>query len=166
MAAGIKFYQPKSNRSPSNQVSLEAKLLLPIQCLAFGIPVISVAPYFQVSGTMGLECCKQFDETIKLLYMEEYLRLPTPKDLKAIITLHKKVHGVEGMLGSMDCTHTYWKNCPTAWQGSFKNGRNKLPSIVLEAVSDLFFWHVAYGYAGTINDITIKSMSNILCVIN
>jgi Plant transposon protein len=93
--------------------------------------------------------------------MEEYLRLPTPVDLKATIDLHKRVHGVDGMMGSIDCTHTYWKNCPIGWQGSFKNGKNKLPSIVLEAACDynLFFWHVAYGYAGVMGDVTIFHQS-------
>ena len=104
---------------------------------------------------------KHLDQTIKLLYMEEYLRLPTPVDLKATIDLHKRVHGVDGMMGSIDCTHTYWKNCPIGWQGSFKNGKNKLPSIVLEAACDynLFFWHVAYGYAGVMGDVTIFHQS-------
>jgi hypothetical protein len=93
--------------------------------------------------------------------MEKYLWLPTPNDLKAIINLHQRVHGVSGMLGSVDRTHTYWKNCPTIWQGSFKNVKNKLPSIVLQAVADhnMFFWHVAYGYAGTLGDVTILHQS-------
>ena len=67
------------------------------------------------------------------------------------------------MVGSLDCMHTYWKNCPVAWQGSYKGQKNK-PSIVLEAMSDhhLFFWHVAYGYAGTLNDINILNLSPLL----
>jgi hypothetical protein len=39
---------------------------------------------------------------------------------------------VEGFVGSLDCTHTYWKNCPKAWQSSYV-GKEKQPSIVLEA---------------------------------
>jgi hypothetical protein len=81
--------------------------------------------------------------------------------MKTIVNLHEEMHGVSGMFGSIDCTHTHWKNCPVGWKGSFKNGKNKLPSIVLEAVADhnLFFWHVAYGYAGTLRDITIFHQS-------
>jgi Plant transposon protein len=161
MAADIRFYKQKTNRLPTNQASLEAKLLLPLECLAYGIPFHVMAPYFQMSTTMAADCCNHFDTAIKKLYLDEYLRLPTPNDLRAIINLHKDVHGVAGMIGSIDCTHTYWKNCPTAWQGSFKNGRNKLPSIVLEAVSDhnMFFWHVAYGFAGCLGDVTIIHQS-------
>jgi hypothetical protein len=60
------------------------------------------------------------------------------------------------MIGSLDCTHMFWKNCPKAWQGSFK-GKESKPSIVMESIADyfLFLWHVVYGYTGTLNDITI-----------
>ncbi|KAL7461506.1 hypothetical protein ACHAXS_001925, partial [Conticribra weissflogii] len=64
------------------------------------------------------------------------------------------------MLGSLDCTHTIWKNCPKAWAGSYK-GKENSPSIVLEGISDyhMFFWHASYGYAGTLNDKTIFDLS-------
>jgi hypothetical protein len=67
------------------------------------------------------------------------------------------------MVGSLDCMHTVWKNCPTAWQGSFQ-GKEGKPTIVLEGMCDyhLWFWHVAYGYAGTLNDLTILSLSTLL----
>jgi hypothetical protein len=56
MTSGIQFHQPKKNRQSASQASLEAKLLLPMQCLAFGIPVTAVAPYFQMSTTMAFDC--------------------------------------------------------------------------------------------------------------
>ena len=100
---------------------------------------------------------------MKEVYADEYLRTPTPEDLKAIMELHKKIHGVDGMFGSLDCCHTMWKNCPKAWQGSFK-GKEDQPSIVLEAACDyhLWFWHAAYGYAGAMNDINIFGLSPLL----
>ena len=64
------------------------------------------------------------------------------------------------MLGSLDCSHTIWKNCPKAWTGSYQ-GKENNPSIVLEGISDYhrFFWHASYGYAGTLNDKTIFDLS-------
>ena len=72
-------------------------------------------------------------------------------------------HSVDGMFRSLDCTHTYWKNCPKAWQGSYK-GKEKKCSIVLEAVADynMFFGHASYGYCGTLNDINILNLSPLL----
>ena len=45
-------------------------------------------------------------------------------------------------------------------QGSYK-GKEKKPSIVLEAIADrhTWFWHTSYGYAGTLNDINIMNLS-------
>ena len=64
------------------------------------------------------------------------------------------------MGGSLDCMHTFWKNCPVAWQGDFNVAKSKL-SIVLEAVCDyhLWFWHTSYGYAGTMNNINVMNVS-------
>jgi hypothetical protein len=60
----------------------------------------------------------------------------------------------------LDCTHTYWKNCPKGWQGSYK-GKEEKSSIVLEAIADYhqWFWHASYGYAGTMNDRSILNLS-------
>jgi len=112
---------------------------------------------------MARTCCREFDNAIKVSYLEEYLRVPTAGDLQSILKLHKSVHKVDGMFGSLDCSHTFWKNCPKAWQGSFQ-GKDKKPSIVLEAICDyhLFFWHASYGYAGTLNDKNILYLSPFL----
>jgi hypothetical protein len=50
-----------------------------------------------------------------------------------------------------------------AWQGQYK-GSKKVPTLVMEAISDyhMWFWHCAYGYAGTLNDRTILELSPFL----
>jgi hypothetical protein len=100
---------------------------------------------------------------IKRIYANKFLKLPSAQEVKSIVNLHKKVHGVDGMIGSLDCSHTIWKNCPKAWQGSYK-GKGSKPSIVMEAICGyhLFFWHVSYGYAGTLNDLNILNLSPLL----
>jgi hypothetical protein len=62
---------------------------------------------------------------------DEFMRLPTADDLKGLVALHKEMHGVPGMFGSLDCMHTttYWKNCPVAWQQSFK-GNARGPTTI------------------------------------
>jgi Plant transposon protein len=58
------------------------------------------------------------------------MRIPTAAVLGAmVVALNKRVHGVDGMLGSLlDCMHTYyWKNCPVAWQQSFKGNKVDQP---------------------------------------
>jgi hypothetical protein len=156
----IKFYTEITDRLGNVGASMEARLLLALKTIAYGVPPHMLHDTFQMSKTLARKCCIVFDETMIRLYSTEYLRLPTKKDLIAINKLHKAFHGFDGMFGSLDGMHTYWKNCPVAWQGAYK-GKEKKPSIVLEAICDyhLWFWHGAYGYAGTLNDRTIWSMS-------
>ncbi|XP_024016262.1 uncharacterized protein LOC112089741 [Eutrema salsugineum] len=68
--------------------------------------------------------------------------------------------GFPGMIGSIDCMHWEWKNCPTAWKGQYTRGSGK-PTIVLEAVAsyDLWIWHAFFGPPGTLNDINVLERS-------
>ena len=157
------FYKGGAAADGSTGASLEAKLLLPLKCLSHGVPPHCFQDYFQMSKTLAKACCDSFDDAVGSLHQKEYLRLPTKADLHAINNLHKAVHGVEGMFGSLDCMHTFWKNCPKAWQGNFQ-GKEGRPSIVLEAISDhhLWFWHASCGHAGTLNDLNILNLSPFL----
>ena len=111
----------------------------------------NVLDYFQMSEELGRRACRELDE---------FLHLPTVADIKSIVKLHKLQHNFDGMSGSLDCTHTNWKNCLKAWHGSFK-GKENNPSIVLEALCDYHpcFWHASYGYAGTLHDHNILNLS-------
>ena len=161
--SGDPFYLCTKDCFGNEVASMEARLLLPLKSIAFGVPPHTFSDYFQMSKTFSRECCINFNRKTKAIYQHEYLRLPTQNDLKSITKLHKSVHEVEGMFGSLDCMHTYWKNCPVAWQGSYQGAKGK-PSIVLEALADhhLWFWHASYGYAGTLNDINIFNLSPLL----
>jgi hypothetical protein len=158
-ASNIKFFK-LTGQEGSSKSSLAARLLLPLKTLAYGVPPHTFIDYFQISPQYARECCMEFDNAMRTVYMNEFLRLPTATDLKNIVKLHKSVHSVDGMIGSLDCTHTFWKNCPKAWQGSHK-GKESKPSIVMESIADyfLFLWHASYGYTGTLNGNTILHLS-------
>jgi hypothetical protein len=161
--SGSAFHLAKKDAFDREVASMEARLLLPLKTLAYGVPPHCFCDYFQMSRNFARQCCLEFDKIIHSLYNAEFLRLPSQEDLKNISNLHKHVHGVNGMFGSLDCMHTYWKNCPKAWQGSF-SGKEKQPTIVLEAISDhhTWFWHASYGYAGTLNDLNVLNLSPFL----
>jgi hypothetical protein len=78
--------------------------LLPLKSLAYGVPPHTFIDYFQMSPQYARECCKEFDKAMKRIYME-FLRVPTATDLKNIVKFHKSIHSVDGMIGSLDCTH-------------------------------------------------------------
>ncbi|KAI5318475.1 hypothetical protein L3X38_038183 [Prunus dulcis] len=64
------------------------------------------------------------------------------------------------MIGSIDCMHWQWKNCPTAWQGDYGNRKGQ-KSIILEAVAgfDTWVWHAFFGVAGSQNDLNVLGQS-------
>ncbi|GJR29288.1 DNA-directed DNA polymerase [Tanacetum coccineum] len=66
-------------------------------------------------------------------------------------------HGLPGMLGSIDCMHWDWKNCPKALAAQFKRRDHKYPTIMLEAVADqrLWIWHAYFGVPGANNDLNV-----------
>ncbi|CAN1285108.1 hypothetical protein LINPERPRIM_LOCUS18879 [Linum perenne] len=82
-------------------------------------------------------------------------------DVQRLLQLHSEVHGFPGMLGSIDCMHWPWKNCPVAWKGQFTRGDQGVPTIMLKAVAsqDLWIWHAFFGVAGSNNDINVLNQS-------
>jgi hypothetical protein len=144
--------------------SLEAKVLLPLTAIAYGDAPHSLCVTYQVSQSMARKMYRVFLQTIQTIYGDEYMRTPTATDLKAICTLHRRVHGVNGMLGSLDCMLTKWKNCPMEWQGVFKGREKSMSTIVMEGVCDyyLWFWHVCYGNPGSMNDSNVLDTSPLL----
>ena len=42
---------------------------------------------------------------------DEYLRRPIPADLQRLLAVGE-YRGFPGMIGSIDCMHWEWKNCP------------------------------------------------------
>ncbi|GJY69431.1 RNA-directed DNA polymerase, eukaryota, reverse transcriptase zinc-binding domain protein [Tanacetum coccineum] len=61
------------------------------------------------------------------------------------------------MLGSIDCMHWEWTNCPKALHGQFKRRDHKYPTIMLKAVVDqqLWIWHAYFGVPGANNDLNV-----------
>ncbi|KAL7477112.1 hypothetical protein ACHAW6_002925, partial [Cyclotella cf. meneghiniana] len=88
------------------------------------------------------ECCELFDLALWKCYTNEFLWIPTPYDIKHTAKLHQAVHGVGRMFESLDCTHTYWKNCAKGWTGSYSGKEHK-----------------PYGYAVRMNDKHIFNVS-------
>ncbi|XP_071698948.1 protein ALP1-like [Rutidosis leptorrhynchoides] len=89
------------------------------------------------------------------------MRSPTTTDVARIYSAHEEKLGFKGMLGSIDCMHWEWKNCPVAHKGQYTRGDHKKPTIMLEAVAsyDLWIWHAFFGMAGSNNDINVLNQS-------
>jgi hypothetical protein len=84
--------------------------------LAYGCAADCNDEYLQLSETTSMESMDNFCDLIVSLYESEYLRHPTVEDLERLMKIGQK-RGFPGMLGSLDCMHWEWKNCPSGWKG-------------------------------------------------
>ncbi|XP_048629257.1 uncharacterized protein LOC125600714 [Brassica napus] len=69
--------------------------------------------YLRLAASTALLCLENFTDAIILLFGGEYLRRPTPEDLQRLLDAGRGTR-VSDMIGSIDCMHWEWKNCPTA----------------------------------------------------
>ncbi|XP_021991124.1 uncharacterized protein LOC110887868 [Helianthus annuus] len=120
------------------------------------------------TGRQGLSSLQKCTATIRVLAYgtsadahddQEYLRKPNDNDLARLLHVGEE-RGFPGMIGSIDCMHWEWKNCPNAWVGQYA-GRSDKPTIILEDVAsyDLWIWHTFFGTPGLCNDINILQRS-------
>ncbi|KAG2305248.1 hypothetical protein Bca52824_033899 [Brassica carinata] len=155
LSTEVEYFAPTEDAAGRSGLSPIQKCTAAIRQLAYGSGADTVDEYVRLGETKARNCLHQFTTAIIDLFGDEYLRRPTSEDLERL--LHKgQQRGFPGMIGSIDCMHWEWKNCPTAWQGMYSRGTDK-PTIVLEAVAsyDLWIWHAFFGAPGTMNDLNI-----------
>jgi len=112
-----------------------------LKLLAYGVSPSAFIDYFQMSLSTARLCLKKLclvvanDEGLR----QDFYRTMTRSDAMKLSDMHFEKHGVRGMLGSLDCSHVFWRCCPFAWQGQYQ-GDKGTPTIVLEAVIDHNLW--------------------------
>jgi hypothetical protein len=135
------------------------KISAAMRVIAYGIPADYTDEYLRIGEDTTSESVRRFARMIIKLFGPTYLRAPNEDDTKRLMEINEK-RGWPGMLGSLDCMHWTWKNCPKAWHGQYC-GKSKDATIVLEAVAsqDLWIWHYFFGLPGTLNDINVLQRS-------
>jgi hypothetical protein len=135
------------------------KVTAALRMMAYGGSADSLDETMRMGEQTILDSLKHFCRAVINEFGDEYLRSPTELDTKRILQTNSK-RGFPGMLGSLDCSHWRWKNCPKAWAGQYK-GKEKTTTVVAEVVStyDLWIWHLFFGMPGSNNDINILDRS-------
>ncbi|XP_074277034.1 uncharacterized protein LOC141600689 [Silene latifolia] len=135
------------------------KCTMAIRMLAYGDSADRIDEYLRVGESTARECFEYFTNAVISHFRNEYLRIPTVEDTQRLLQIGAS-RGFPGMLGSIDCMHWKWKNCPNAWKGQFQ-GRNSSPTVILEAVAsqDLWIWHSYFGTPGSANDLNVLNRS-------
>ncbi|XP_028059219.1 uncharacterized protein LOC114262953 [Camellia sinensis] len=129
------------------------KMTSAMRILSYGIAADAVNDYIRIGESTAIQSLQQFCYSVIEIFGVEYLRSPTPTDIARLLAIGE-VRGFPGMLGSLDCMHWEWKNCPKAWQGQYV-------TIILEAVAsyDLCIWHAFFGMSRSHNDLNVLDRS-------
>ena len=94
------------------------KITAVFQMLSYGLPADATDEYIKIGESTTIESLKRFYRAVVEEFKDEYLRSPNATDVARLLRIGKE-RGFPGMLGSLDCMHWKWKNCPTAWLGQY-----------------------------------------------
>ncbi|GKA87560.1 RNA-directed DNA polymerase, eukaryota [Tanacetum coccineum] len=86
-----------------------------IRQMAYDTSPYAFDEYLQIAERTSRECLDHFTKCIHVLYYDKFLRRPTATDIQKTYELHEEKHGLPEMLGSIDCMHWDWKNCPKSF---------------------------------------------------
>ena len=111
----VPFFRQKRDGLGRLGLSTFQKCTAAIRVMAYGSSFDAVDEYLRLGATTARLCVENFVEAIINLFGDEYLRRPTPADLQGILHIGE-LREFPGMIGSNDCMHWEWKNCPTAWK--------------------------------------------------
>ncbi|XP_048574564.1 uncharacterized protein LOC125555752 [Triticum urartu] len=130
-----------------------------MRLLTYGYAADAADEYCRSGESTNLASCKKFVIAICEISGDQYLRSPNEENTARLLAIGEQ-RGFPGILGSIDCMHWTWKNCPKKWHGMFKGHVNK-PTMILEAVAskDLWIWHAFFGLPGSLNDINVLQRS-------
>ena len=121
------YFVQKRNVAKVLGLSSFQKMTAALRMLAYGVAADFTAIKSQI-----------FFEAIVDIYSIEYLRSPNSNDISRLPRLGEW-SGFLGMLGSIDCMHWKWKNCPSRWKGQYI-GHSCEPTIILEVVASYDLW--------------------------
>ncbi|XP_071740709.1 uncharacterized protein [Rutidosis leptorrhynchoides] len=86
-------------------ISTYLKITAALRQLAYGNTPDLFDEYLQMSEQTCRESLMNFCKCIIDLYKDEYMREPTTDDIKRLYEAHEDLHGLPGMMESIDCMH-------------------------------------------------------------
>ncbi|XP_070679177.1 uncharacterized protein [Malus domestica] len=109
------YFRQKRDRAGHPSFSPHQKVTVALRMMAYGSPADSIDETHGMSESTCLDTLQEFCDTIIQLYKDEYLLELNQEYLNRLIRKAED-RGFLGIIGSLDCMHCDWKNCPTGWQ--------------------------------------------------
>ena len=84
-----------------------------LRLLAYGAAADTIDEWLKLARQTSSECLERFCEGIIHCYGDDFCRRPNVADTQRLLAKAEE-RGFPGMLGSIDCMHWQWRNCPVA----------------------------------------------------
>ena len=109
LARSDSFWIKTVCRAGKETINPYVKLLCALKMICYGISENAFLDYHQFGETTSCQCIHHFVRRLVTCpaLSEEYLRKPLKADALNTMNMHKIVHKMPGMLGSLDVTKVY-----------------------------------------------------------
>jgi len=146
----------------AEQIPLVIKLLISLRILGRGVTQDDISEPSYVSESHCGAIFRKFITNFSRLFKDEFIKLPTPSELESSMKAYAAV-GFPGCVGSIDCTHIRWWNCPSKHRNSC-HGKEGYPSLGFQMIVDPSkrIQYVSQAYFGTLNDQNICDVDPII----
>lgn len=153
------FWSRRINATGQPQAYPLQKLVAAFRVLAYGETYDRSDEYTRLSRSTVAVATTKLVDFIVHEYAPMYLRPPNDAELAHI--LHRNAQrGMPGCIGSIDCSHWPWRQCPRGQAGQYQDYKGRR-SVTMETVcdEDLYNWHFFIGCAGSNNDLIVIRQS-------
>ncbi|XP_023764609.1 uncharacterized protein LOC111913112 [Lactuca sativa] len=131
------FFQKRYDVRGKREFTRLQKCAAAIKLMAMGESRDSIDGYMRMSERTARESLYRLARGVVETFGDVYLCQPQLNDIQQLYVAHEERHGFPGMLGSIDCTHWYWRNCHVAWKGQYASGHHGMPSLVACSNNDM-----------------------------
>jgi Plant transposon protein len=141
------------------------KLVASFRFLAYGDSYDREDENLRIAESTLNAIVRQFCNLLVTSFGAQYLNRCLNTEERKVISEAMASKGFPGCIGSWDCKHFVWKNCPMRLAGQHQghsDGGKK--TMILEAIADhrRYIWQANFGDPGSLNDINVLDKSSIL----
>ena len=107
------YFVQKRNSAGVLGLSSLQKMTAALRMLAYGVAADFMDEFLRIEESTAMNSLFYFVKAVVEIYSDQYLRSPNNNDIARLLAVGKS-RGFPEMLGSIDCIHWTWKNCPAA----------------------------------------------------
>ena len=113
------YFAQKRDASGKLGLTPLQKICSAVRQLTSGVSPADHDDKYCLAESTGMESLMRFCNAVTAGYSADALRQPNAADINQLLD-EGYVAGFPGCIGSIDCMHWEWKNCPSAWKGMFQ----------------------------------------------